>query len=327
MVRIYPWLILSAALVAPLTACRDQGDPEDRAAVSAAPGKNSASGEVSLPANAAATNGILVSAVKAAPAAEVTGYAVVIDTTELVASASQWRAAIAQRMQAAARAAASAAERKRLEILNADNHNVSDRAVQDARAAATGDQAALDGASAAVSAAEVAVVQRWGAVLGQRMLRGGALANDLAQRRVVVVEAALPEGGHPPTITLRRDDGGLVPARLLSSSQRVDPRLQRPTFFYLAPAANLPVGMTLQVIVSSAAAGGVFVPLPAVVWLGGEAAVFVERAPGRYVRTPIDPSTPVAGGYLDRQIAPGTRIVVRGAEQLLSEQYKPAAAD
>lgn len=281
---------------------------------------------VTMPRETAQQNGITVVALQ--PASQqstvVIGNAAVVDVTDLVNAASQYAAALAQRDQAAAHLQASRATLERLRALNADNHNVSDRVVQEAAAAAASDAASVRSAEVSALAAESAARQRWGAVLARGIIGGAPWARQLASREAVLVEAAFTNDAPPPRqIEITGAMGRPVTARHLAVSPRVDARLQKPVHDYLAPAAELPVGLIANIHAPLASRGGVLVPKDAVVWHGPQALVFVEDRPGHYVQHPIGAQTPLEGGFLETSLQPGTRVVTAGAQQLLSEQNKP----
>lgn len=280
---------------------------------------------VTLPRETAQQNGITVVALQ--PASQQTtvviGNATVVDVTDLVNAASQYAAALAQRDQAAAHLQASRATLERLRALNADDHNVSDRAVQEAAATAASDGASVRSAEVSALAAEAAARQRWGTVLARGIIGGAPWARQLASREAVLVEAAFTSEAAPPReIEITGAMGRPVIARHLAVSPRVDARLQKPVHDYLAPASELPVGLITSIHAPLPAHGGVLVPKDAVVWHGAQALVFVEDRPGHYVQHPISAQLPLDGGYVEI-LPPGTRVVTTGAQQLLSEQNKP----
>ena len=83
-----------------------------------------------------------------------------------------------------------------------------------------------------------------------------------------------------------------------------------------AVAAFLPIGE---------ARTGVVVPAAAVVWWQGRAWVYVEERPGRFVRRVVATGAPVAGGlFVTGGVVAGDRVVVRGAQMLLSEEGRGA---
>jgi multidrug efflux system membrane fusion protein len=244
------------------------------------------------------------------------GYATVVDLSELFASASQYAAADAQRQQAAAHLQSTNAELQRQRVLNADDHNISDRALQETAAAAASDAAAVRAAEASLRAAQNAARQRWGAVLANGVIANAAWARGLASGDTAVLEVAFNADGTPPA-TLRVQSRT---ARYLARTPRVNARLLRASHYYLAaPASEFPVGMTLDLHASAAGTNGVLVPAAAVVWVNGAATVFVEDAPSHYEPHTIAATNHVAEGYVETSLAPGTRVVVQGAQQLAAE--------
>lgn len=300
--------------------------PKSEEAPAGAAKTTSDAASVTLPPQTARQNGITTIALQLASqqSTVIIGNAAVVDVTDLVNAASQYAAALAQRDQAAAHLQASRATFERLRALNADNHNVSDRAVQEAAAAAASDEASVRSADVSALAAEAAARQRWGAVLARGIISGASWARQLASREAVLVEAAFTSEAVPPQqIEITGAMGRPVVARHLAVSPRVDARLQKPVHDYLAPASELPVGLITSIHAPIASRGAVLVPKDAVVWHGPQALVFVEERPGHYVQHPIGAQTPLDDGFLETSLQPGTRVVTAGAQQLLSEQNKP----
>jgi hypothetical protein len=265
----------------------------------------------------AKTAGIVVAALQPATnvQTELIGYATVLDLSDLFASASQYASAEAQRQQAAAHWQSTNAELERLRILNADNHNVSDRAVQEMAATAASDAAAVRAAEASLRAAESAARQRWGAVPANGVIHNVAWAGGLIRGDTALLEVAFSaDGPPPPSISVQSRT-----ARYLAQTPRVNARLLRASHYYLAgPASTFPVGMTIDIQGRPAGVKGVVVPATAVVWVNGVATVFVEDTPEHYSKHPISAATHVAEGFIETSLAPGTRVVVQGAPQLLA---------
>ena len=313
-------VIIAAALVLAVRCSDKAAEEETKSAV------QSDESSVTMPAETARLNGITVVALQpiGSSASMPIGNAAVVDVTELVNVASQVSAATAQRDQAAAHLQATRAELARLRTLSADDHNVSDRAVQEAAAAAASDEAAVRSADAASQAAETAARQRWGGVLVRGVLGGAAWGRQLASRELVLVEAAFTDATTPPArIVLTGAGGRPVTATYLAPSPHVDPRLQKTAYDYLAAGAELPVGLVTTIHGNGSTATGVVVPRAAVVWFGEQSLVFLEDRAGHYVQHPVDTSRPAQGGFLDASLQPGQRVVTEGAQQLLSEQHKP----
>jgi membrane fusion protein, multidrug efflux system len=315
------WL-LACFTVAAMAAChRGESATDDDESPAAPP--------AAVATNTAQENGIQVVALQPASQASpsVIGYASVIDASELFSSVSQYAAADAQRRQFAAQLEASRAALARQQILNADDKNVSDRAVQEAAARAATDAASLQAAVASSAAIESAARQRWGATLAAGAIHGSAWSRAVLRGEAALIELAFT-GDAPPPATLTLQSAARRPrtARFLAASPRVDARLQHAAYDYLvSPAAEFPVGLSIEVTGQEEAQAGVLVPTAAVVWDNGVATVFVEQGPGHYAPRPISAALRAGEGFIERDLPPGTRVVVSGAQQLLSQIHKPAA--
>jgi hypothetical protein len=74
---------------------------------------------------------------------------------------------------------------------------------------------------------------------------------------------------------------------------------------------------------AGADAEGALVPDGAVVQWEGLAWAYLQRAPGRFERVRVPTDRPAPGGWLvGAPLAAGDSVVVRGAEELLSEEFR-----
>jgi hypothetical protein len=82
--------------------------------------------------------------------------------------------------------------------------------------------------------------------------------------------------------------------------------------------------MNLEVHLLVAASGrGVVIPEAAVVWLQGKAWVYQRTDPNTFVRHEIAPDhAGPDGGYVVTGLPSDAQIVVRGAQMLLSEEFR-----
>jgi hypothetical protein len=121
-----------------------------------------------------------------------------------------------------------------------------------------------------------------------------------------------------------------VTARLVGPSPEADPVTRRAAYLYradrawpgatpgsaviaLAPGKPLPSGSKEDVLV----------PDRAVVQWEGLAWVYLQRAGGRFQRVRVPTDRPAAGGWIaGHALAPGDTIVVAGAQELLSEEFR-----
>jgi multidrug efflux pump subunit AcrA (membrane-fusion protein) len=100
------------------------------------------------------------------------------------------------------------------------------------------------------------------------------------------------------------------------------------SFFALLRNGDAGEGERLLVWAASGyPASGVLIPAAAAVISDGRVWCFIERRPGVFVRTALDTSTPVEGGYFVKSgFAPGDRLVTAGAGLLLAREKNPAPA-
>lgn len=177
------------------------------------------------------------------------------------------------------------------------------------------------------------VVTRVTARPGEMVDAGQALleVTDFAAPLVRVAWAPEAPSTPPPRIRLSGIDriGPEVDAFLEGPALEADPLTRLPAWLYRATRAwpgarpGLPVSAT--VMVAGTAQRGAFVPDAAVVQWDGLLWVFRRREAGRYARVRLPADHPVGGGWLAPEggdLTPGDTVVVRGAQVLLSEEFK-----
>ena len=251
-------------------------------------------------------------------------FGTVVDVQELASAANQIAAARAQYDQSMAKGTYDRAELTRLKTLNADNKNVSDRAVQESAAAVATDDAAVKSAAAALDASINAARQRFGPVVGESLQSGGGLGSNLLSLRQTLVQIAMPVGTPPPkAIQVVSSDGSKISASFIGIAPRVDPRLQGAGYFYLAPGGKLAAGMNITArFAGSQSASGAVAPGDAVVSYQGKSWLYIKRDATHFVRREISIATPVSGGFFVTNVPAGADVVTGGAQQLLSEEMR-----
>jgi len=121
-----------------------------------------------------------------------------------------------------------------------------------------------------------------------------------------------------------------VPARLVGPAPEADPVTRRPAYLYRAvrtwPGASPGTPVVAYAASPATPAGhgsGVFVPDSAVVQWEGLAWAYRAREEDRFERVRVRTGHPERGGWIvDGPLAVGDSIVVRGAEELLSEEFR-----
>jgi hypothetical protein len=125
------------------------------------------------------------------------------------------------------------------------------------------------------------------------------------------------------SIRIRSTLGILATAELVSPSPRTDPRIQGLSFFYVSPAQEgFLQGMNVAALLpSGSGVEGVVVPASAVVWWQGKAWFYVQKDSEQFVRREISEKSPVEEGFfVHKGFVAGDRVVVKGAQLLLSEE-------
>lgn len=234
--------------------------------------------------------------------------------------------AVALADKAVAALEASRREYERLKALHGDDRNISDKVLQAAEAAWRVDQAARQSAQAAVDAIMQDARQTWGAVLTMAIVNNTPLFQRLATQKEMLLRIAAPSGSRlpvpPSKVSIAGDDNVLRTADLISPSPQTDPRIQGPTFFYVAAAEGFLPGTTLTArLPSGPQETGVTLPVSAMVSWQGKTWYYVESTPGRFVRHELTGAVPVAEGWFAPRL-PTARVVVRGAQTLLSEELR-----
>ena len=222
---------------------------------------------------------------------------------------------------------------QRYKQLNEDDKNVSDKVVQEAYALVVNDQTQIRATQSQLKALEDTMIAQWGKALAAMITHpqsSSELQELLHQQRVLVQVSyplAVKNVASQPVIHLSpiHDQIEPIAAHYVSQSIQTDVSNIGKTYFYSAPADYLRIGM--RVNVASEQSGnnqhqGVSVPNNAIVWHAGLAWVYVKSKPDTFLRKPVSVATEIDGGWFDDSLQPGTEVVTRGAQLLLSEEFK-----
>lgn len=208
--------------------------------------------------------------------------------------------------------------------------STSAESLQEAHLKAESDRAAAEPAEAAVRLLQSSMRETWGEPLAHWLMEGSPQLDELVSEHSVLVQVSLPAAvniAEPPhTAMIRGADGNPVEAHFVSRTSRVDPRFQGSIFFYMAPRQErglFPGLATTAFLPHGEPQAGVLVPNDAVVWLQGRAWVYVQIDRQRFARREIATDAPVLGGwFVSKGIKANDRIVNKGAQQLISEEFR-----
>jgi hypothetical protein len=252
---------------------------------------------------------------------EVKGYGRVLDPGPLAALVTELASAQAARV-------ASSNELARLRTLEGQG-NASARALQAAEAAALRDQLAVQSANDRLALS-------WGkAVADQKDLPG--FIQSLTSLETVLVRIDLPIGQDlklPAGARLLAPSGQAPEAEFLGLAPTVDPQMQGRGFLLRikSNASRLSPGEAVvgYLKVPGEPLEGVVIPREAVVRTEGAGWVYVSDNDGgkSFIRTQVALDHPTEAGWVvTKGVAARDRVVVNGAQQLLSIELKGAARE
>jgi hypothetical protein len=259
---------------------------------------------------------------------ELRANAVVLPVQNLTELRNNYLSAAAQvdKAKAALEVSQHAYERQRQ--LYEDNQNASAKALQEAEGTWHSDEASYRAASDALRLIGITARQGWGELISKSLADGSpgfdrilTQADFLLQVSLAADSATAP----PKTASIQLPNGKIQRAEYLSAYPSVDSRIQTPSFLYVTAARpDLAPGMTLVVLLPMGSpARGVTLPSNAIVWWQGKSWAYVRTAPDQFARREASTETPVPNGwFVSTGFARGEQVVIRGAQQLLSEEFR-----
>lgn len=261
---------------------------------------------------------------------EIRAYGTVLDLQELLDLRNSAAAADAQAKKTQAALDVARKEYERQKTLRDNNQNVSEKAFQAAEGAFRTEEANANAAQVALDTFAATARQRWGAVLAKWVSEGTAEFARLRSQEDLLLQVTAPlnDPAVPAseTAAIHGGDGRLIPAKLVSSAPRTDPKIQGRSFFYVTPSGdtNLVAGMNVVALLPvGEPVQGVTVPASATVWLQGKPWIYAQRDADRFVRREVPTTQPIKDGWFaPADFAKGQRIVVSGGQLLLSEEFR-----
>ena len=174
----------------------------------------------------------------------------------------------------------------------------------------------------------------WGDALAKLALGDKSeLLEKLTSHHRALAQITLPYGSNPTDPKNRMwvardfDRSRAIQAELISAAPRTDDLVQGETWFFHLPGEHLRAGMRINTWMTGIGPGrqGVYLPASAIVWQAGKSWVYRDEGDGNYTRLVVDPQpSPGNAQLIETGLAPGTRIVVTGAQTLLSEEFRGA---
>lgn len=248
---------------------------------------------------------------------EVKGYGRVLDPTPLSTLA-------AELITARATAEASQKDRDRLKTLSV-RQNASERALQAAEAAAQRDTALADSARQRLVAA-------WGQAIADHadlpdFVQSLSTGQNALVRLDLLAGELLKSNPQGARLFLLSDENNPVEAEFVSFMPTVDAQTQGQGFLYLVKSNQFrftPGAAVLgRIRIAGEAQSGAVIPRSAVVRLNGKPWVYLQTDNETFARRAISENEPLGEGWFMAQgPRSGDRVVVRGAQMLLSEEQK-----
>ncbi len=241
---------------------------------------------------------------------------------------------------------------ERTRALNADNQNLSDRALQEAVARVKVDEAkrkaALESVRLIGSSVRSASVSAGGAVplvidmageitevMAQpaESVEAGQVIARVKRFDTLVARVQLPAGqmitGSPPSgrLVVLGYESTPLRAEWIASAPAVDPETQGlfVLFRVISPRNDLRPGLavTAYLTLQGQAQKGVVIPQSAVVRASGRMWVYVKSGDDRFVRKEVPAANPTGDGWFTTAgFSIGEQVVTVGAQMLLSEELK-----
>ena len=228
------------------------------------------------------------------------------------------RSARAETQAAKASVEAAQAAWERTRTLNQEEKGASDKALQEAQS-----RLRLEEAKAAVAAAEA---ERLEASWRQQGLPPD-LASYLAFQRALV-RLELPLGqtppAHPGNVSVRlAEEGASRPVHVFGTASAAAPGTGGVALLGALEALGLRPGQPVEgFLPMGAPAKGLVPPGSSLVRAEGRVWVYVVRPDGRFERRALKLMQPVGNSYAVEGLRPGERLVSRGAQALLAEEYR-----
>ncbi|MCS3902551.1 hypothetical protein J2T55_000555 [Methylohalomonas lacus] len=266
---------------------------------------------------------------------EIEALAEVVDIKPLLDLRSRYRALRADIRISEVKLRQSRASHERLQLLHKDDANISTSQLEQSRAELDSAAARLAAQRQQVASLRDEVTQTWGGTLADWVLDGDSdngHFQQLLQRQEVLLKVSLGRDQSMPSTTrviyVNRSDDRLNArkAYYVSVAARTDPSLQGETYYFRSGADKLRVGMRIRtwIPVTGEIIDGVHIPAEAVVWQAGQPWVYLQDGETFFYRRVLDEPVRQGRGWFvpAEQIAAGERIVTRGAQMLLSEEYR-----
>jgi hypothetical protein len=258
--------------------------------------------------------------------------ATVIDIRPLVTIKARYNRATSALNVATVTERSAAQELNRLNTLAKGIGSVAAKKVSYARGVWREAKAALQGLEFEIQAVKDEAIHSWG-----KDITAWVLEKDSAQwQRLLSHQDSLLLVALPVDLSLAADTSFIRVARDGSQNQGrkayfVSPAVstgaltQGESYFFKITTGRLRIGMRLDAWIptTNTPLMGVFVPDNAMIWYDGQPWVYIEKEEGLYQRRSVLQGLAAAGGlFVENGLTNGERLVVKGSQMLLSEEFR-----
>jgi len=221
----------------------------------------------------------------------------------------------------------------RLQALNQDDKNVSDKVVATARSNIKADEAKIAAAESSAKNIADSMRQIWGETLTQHAINQtkSELLQNLISNQEVLIQTTLPFDAAEPRenssimIAPTAAPSHTISARYISRAPVSNTTIQGKTYFYRAKTKELRAGMQVSArsATSNKASNGVIIPNTAIIWYAGKSWVYQKNGADTFNRIPVSTDVEVENGWFYQgNLKVGDQVVTNGAQLLLSEEFK-----
>ncbi len=224
-------------------------------------------------------------------------------------------------------------EYARLQVLNQDDKNVSDKVVAVAAGNIKADEAKIAAAESSARNLADSMRQVWGESLTKQATQPNAsgLLQNLITSKEVLIQTTLPFDAAEPRenssimIAPTAAPSHTIRAYYISRAPISNATIQGKTYFYHANSTELRAGMQINAInaTSIKSVSGVIVPNDAIIWYSGKPWVYRKTGKEQFSRLPIKTDIEVeTGWFYQGNLKEKDEVVTSGAQLLLSEEFK-----
>ena len=225
---------------------------------------------------------------------------------------------------------------ERFKLLNDDNKNVSDKALQEVKVNYENTRIKLNATQELVSGIKQNIRAQWGETILSMIDQGlkKELFEFLLQDKARIVKVTLSENtdNEPPkniSLALIDNLSEKFLANYLAESPTLDKSLKGKTYFYIVYSNKLRIDSKVianlvQENLSSESEKYLAIPKEAVVWNAGQAWIYIKTGDNKFLRKVIQTDNESPNGWIikEEHIKENDLIVINGAQLLLSEEFK-----